>query len=509
MICAAEYKTLIDENWGDYKNFEKECLEQKYNELGYSYDVDHGTIKACFRSLYDVASQKNAMYRLGYNVKDAIDFIAKQQIVEASYFNFIDKSLLSEADNSGKKELEPGKAADYIKSAEIFDFLADAIKCDDSSIPYIGSIKPLRDYQMPNSYVWMDGCDTWTNQITKACYIKDEYIYYFEKERVNLSWDSGFNICRFNLRTGVKEVLQPAQVSNAFGMGCIFYNERFPLFSILQNRIYYPSSGRVLAMNLDGSDVAPVHGFEKEWKIDGGISGVWAFHGGMLIYASDGLYRLLYDVDSKPVKILADIQDLMDFSDREIVTKSGKVIDIRTKEKEAINKIYLGLGDNSPLLIDSSNGIAYYYKKSDACGFADKIIGTDKTGKVVNVWNMPLFSDKQKKLSGYDSLVFNGVRMMAKFTARAIDKGYCHSSSENEAGCAAYIAEYDHLGFENVVYQMDKFSFDNEYCFGEHHYIYGNMNIVLMGVNRQKHNGSYWLTAITHHGAAIPFDKFN
>ena len=508
MICATEYKRIIKEKWGHYNKFEEECLDQKYKNLGYSYDVDHGAIKGCFKNFYDMSTQKNPGFRLHYNDKNAIEFIMKQHIVEASYIDLISKSLLSEYENNGTKELIPGKANDYINNAEIISFLADALKCDDSFIPTIGNIKQIDNYKTPNSYVWMDDHNIWENQIIKACYIKDEYIYYFEKEGVHVSSEYGFNICRFNMRTRTKEVLQPALINVQYGMGCIDSGERFPLFSIFEDRIYYPSSGRVFVMNLDGSNVAPVYGFENKWRINGDIQGVWAIHDGILICANGGLYRLLYGVDPKPVKILTDIRDLMDFSDKVIVTKSGKIIDIRSKEKKSINKVYPGLGKNSPLLVDSNNEIAYYYKKSDVCGFADKIIGTDKNGDIVNVWNFPLLSDNQKKLDGYDSLVFNGGRMMGKFIARALDKGCWRDSGEKQPGCAAYVAEYDHLGFENVLYQMDKISFDTEYCFGAHHYISGGMNIVLMGVDKQKYEGSYWITAITHHGEAIPFDMF-
>ncbi len=116
---------------------------------------------------------------------------------------------------------------------------------------------------------------------------------------------------------------------------------------------------------------------------------------------------------------------MLNFSDKEIITKDGYVIDLKTKEKTTIKKVYPGTAGKHVVMVNGANEIAYHYEKGEDSLLDGALIGSDKVGNIVDIWNIPKLSKKQYELlsgNSYSSLIFNGNKMMAKFISLSIDK---------------------------------------------------------------------------------------
>ena len=511
------FEKKIQDDLGGKKGF-GELIISKANALDYS---DEDTIDI----MWDITD-----FRVRY-ADVTMSFLKKEGFGDAFIVDSVKKFILHKEGDGETAKLVPGKAL----SRECIEIMGEASKAprgsalasqslfsamfgfNDAEAPYqtmdaeeYGDlsriIEKYKAGKTPRSYYMHSAFQGDSGQhILKAAYRNGEYLYFYRGDGGDRY--KQFEICRMNLQNGLTQVLfsSPKNSYNDICKSCINSESRFPLFHIFNNRIYFPAENELCSMNLDGSNL------EVEMKLPrkaGYYSGVWVLPDGYLLATWDELFRFIRGIDNKPVKMI-DLSNLIDFSDDVLISKDGKSIDIRTKQKTALSKIYPALKKQELLLVDSVNEIAYYLEKDENWSLDSKIIGTDKNGDIVDEWKVPYLSKRFRGEysfgDGYESIVFNGFRMMAKYESFTIDKKFYHDGDNK--GCPGYLAEYGRDGFENMLYQMEECSQKDQYRFARFHAPVGDLNLVLKGVD-EKYDGRYYSTVITHDGKEFPFAKF-
>lgn len=517
----AEKRTLfdkiIDEEFGGRDAFEKMIIS-KAKAQGYSEDDAKMLI---FRKLY--------MFKIdAESTKDLISFLEKEGFGDALMISSLNHFILHEEGPEENRRLVPGHvfskesfgkviearnmpkgSSIATRTASIMPFLVNDKaffeKCQetDESV-WDRIVKKYKNAKQPRSYYYHGGDRGIAGQyIAKASYCLDNYFYFY---RVGGYSANKYEICRMNLADGRTQVLYSSKrYENSIWRANIDVATKFPLFSIRDDKIYFTDENQIYSMNLDGSNLAVE---VKLTRKSNEYVGAFALPNGFLIAAGDEIYRYIYGLDTKPVKVIY-LSELIDFNDDVLISKDLKQIDIRTKEKTSLSKIYPGIAKKEVFYVDSMNEIVYYYEKDEKWDLDSTIVGVDKTGTIVDEWNVPYIPVKLRENfgRGYESIVFDGFRLMAKYESFAIGKYLYNGSEEGNEGCPGYLAEYGRDGFENTLYQFKECSMDNQYRFGQFHALSEDMTFALMGVD-EKYEGTYYSSLITHDGKVYPYDKF-
>ena len=153
---------------------------------------------------------------------------------------------------------------------------------------------------------------TFKSQLAKACYLYEDFIYFHD--------DKGA-IFRKNLTSGEVLLLAKTLEENYNCPDVLDQNSTFPRFCIYNEKIYFPKGCHIFVMDLDGKNINPLSGFEKDRQDI--YDGVWAFQGGVLVLSGLDLKLFRYGVDNKPLKLCYGT-DVWDFSKNEIITNAGK-----------------------------------------------------------------------------------------------------------------------------------------------------------------------------------------
>ena len=510
-IDLKSFKAIIDKNWGGCEMFISDYYRPKlkscdynadmflrYNMINVIYDyVSNGWndgMKFQFFEMINFDKLTEMTKKLG--LSEDICLSEKQQ-----YIKFFKKAILHSENKDGGTVLIPGKSSD------MSDFRMSkgrGIKESDRKVigfnPYvwqIGEYGATRKKNPNSCAFWYQGKIQY--QLTKACYVINGFLY-FHTGRGYKS-NGLLEICKMDLSTGKISIIKRLNVES--NIECVLFIDQHkilkPFFSIYDNRIYYPDDGCIYSMDLNGGDVRPVKGFTKNRRIK--YCGVWAFDGGMLLFSGEtSVYRYIFNQDTAP-ELIFDKGEIIDFSDKELITESGKVVDVLTKERKSLTKVYPSLAGKELFWVDSVNEIAYYLEKNDNWIYVSNIVGTDKSGKIVDIWNIPLIPKKRYDFmkSSYETLIFNGIRMMGKFNGIDLDM----RQRNNNHACGSYIAEYDRDGFENVLSYRNSDDCRSDY-FAAYHYVIGDMNLVVRVIAKGRPYQEYQ-SVISHDGKEFPF----
>ncbi len=527
------YKNIVSMHWSSYEAFSS-YLEEKCSNFGFK-DFEINKISYDFRSSHNDKENSSKWFSWLSNYS-LFDLSEKIGMSEPILFNAMKKSFLNKTVANGTDRLIPGEAA----SDEVKELMAQACDCryhdsrdllfyldiltmrdenypeetstiiselsdmdDETSKVISGNYNDIVKRKTPNSFTRIMpqyGMKdlTFKSQLAKACYLYEDFIYFHD--------DKGA-IFRKNLTSGEVLLLAKTLEENYNCPDALDQNSTFPRFCIYNEKIYFPKGCHIFVMDLDGKNINPLLGFEKDRQDI--YDGVWAFQGGVLVLSGLDLKLFRYGVDNKPLKLCYGT-DVWDFSKNEIITNDGMVIDLNTKEKSNLKKIYPGTAGKHVVMVDGVNEIAYHYEKNGKSLLDGKLIGTDKSGDIVDIWSIPKISRMQYELleefNTYSSLVFNGSRMMGKFVSLSLDKS-AYSKNDPE-GCGQYLAEYSRNGFENKLYSETE-CICEEHKFGEFHYVLGGNNLVLMGQGLNEYGGTVYASSlITPDGNITPFCRY-
>jgi len=296
-------------------------------------------------------------------------------------------------------------------------------------------------------------------------------------------------------------------------------------FSICNDLIYYENgSGGICTMRLDGSDKRELTDLTDNRKTS--VFMPMAFPG-FLLYVDGGGQLWKRDPSGVKTKIrkLGSWRGIAGISEREVNIENRELIDLRTLERQKVEKKYPALKKKTVFYIDMAREIAYYEDNTDTGHSQDRrLIGVNPQGETVDYWEMPLMPYvpydcnsnvpyDHISLYCYSSFCFNGQRLSVKIDAveQAMEEKYRPLTSKpiekymelwTSQGLSErewpHIALFDRRGNRRLLLEKKQ----GDWWVGSFHLMTENGVVIL-----ERHEGSaYWNTyyPVTSKGAIPP-----
>lgn len=292
---------------------------------------------------------------------------------------------------------------------------------------------------------------------------------------------------RINISGGQKQLLLEFKPNSQ--MRQYYPLDREQIFSIARNRIFLPvgQPDMIVSMNLDGSDVRYMNDLKvKDTEI---ITRPYAFSDFMLYEKNDKqLYRYDYET-GQSTKLIKYTGLITGVSEKEIIFDNKRVLKLDTLSRVGIQSIYpalKGKSEDDVILIDCTREIAYYRDR-----VKKKIIGTDKNGKIVDIWVLPRRHwSCDAHWRNYDSRCFNGRRWTGKIGDVSINAQAQVGIWEENAPISIpqMMVAYDRSG-NTVIVHKDRQNPDErsgKYNYGLGHAMTQHMEIVLRNTEDAK-----------------------
>ena len=285
---------------------------------------------------------------------------------------------------------------------------------------------------------------------------------------------------RVNASDGQKQQLLKFKKNSKMSYNSPLENEQ--MFSIANDQIFLPvgDPDAIIKVGLDGSD--PCYLKDLKGKSSNDIITRPLAFSSFMVYqrGSSTLYRYDYNTGTS-TKLTQFTGKITGISEKEIVFDNQRVLKLDTLEKVSVQKVYpalKGKKEEDIILIDCTREIAYYIDKSQ-----EKIFGTDKNGKIVDIWNFPRIL-RWHKWDYYDTHCFNGVRWTCKYQYKGVTKGlwltYLSDDETYPVSLPQIIATFDRSGNIVILHEdpaaSKRISFSN---FGRFHVMTPHFDLVL------------------------------
>lgn len=277
-------------------------------------------------------------------------------------------------------------------------------------------------------------------------------------------------------------------------------------FSIHNDKIYFSDeNNQISCMDLNGNDRQV---FIKGKNLDMPIA--FSKH---IFYRRNGKRLYCYNLTNGSNQEICDAQNVIGISDKEVLLNTGKtirILNLETLEKQSIQNVYVGLKKTKPenlLYVDMSLEIAYYMEDKGSY-LKNRIVGINKEGEIVDVWQLPKMP--QKKFSDivshqyggdYSSICFNGRELSLKEAPQDhVDLakqyptwGNC-MSQDKQLQQAAFACNFDRLGYRSVFREKTGVM-KGGHTFGAYHAMTNDFAIFLEYIPTGENQGCYWITA--------------
>lgn len=266
------------------------------------------------------------------------------------------------------------------------------------------------------------------------------YLYYFKKDAKfagdNNTRQSPYCICKKPLTGGPEIVVHrflhkitnghvisniwndnkdPALPDNIYDFGSEIY------FGIYNDKIYINEQDDILCLDLDGRLVKRFN-MPRNFKYR--IVCPIGVDGGLLTFNPrlDEMYY--YDFSDKSLQKIADLKYIIAITNKEVyytkttAQKAVFVYDVKTKTSSRINKVYSGLKKNTVVAIDAEHEIIYYAENTSGDICKSRILGINKYGEIVDIWQKPRFIDYKftSTFQNTSTLTFNGKNHVVSLT---------------------------------------------------------------------------------------------
>lgn len=301
------------------------------------------------------------------------------------------------------------------------------------------------------------------------------YLYFIE---LGDNWQDDNMLYRINCSNGQKQQLLKFKKNSEMHRGG-YPLEATQIFSIANDQIFLPvgDPNAIIKMGLDGSN--PCYLKNLKGKNREVITRPFAFSSFLIYQKGSTLYRYDYRTGDS-TKLIQFTGEITGVSEKEIIFDNRQVLSLSTLEKVSIQKVYPALKGKSAediVLIDCTRELAYYRDKAQ-----EKVFGTDKNGRIVDIWNMPRLHWSDLERWHYDTHCFNGTRWTCKYEYASVteDATLNYLSDTSPISLPQIIASFDRSGNIIIIHE-DPVSSMNNYTndFGLFHAMTPHFDLVL------------------------------
>lgn len=221
-------------------------------------------------------------------------------------------------------------------------------------------------------------------------------------------------------------------LSSTFPLGHL---AEFCYFTVNNDRVYfYQYDGeyrRIMSIGIDGKDLSVVpipkaasrSGFYAPYATKHGL--ILFSHNQRSVHFYDFITQTVEEIISAPNRI-----DILSVTDREVYIKKNSkrnsvyVFDLENKKIAKLQEVYPTLKGHTPIQIDGKREIVYFAENIESIckeHYIDvrsmefnqymidtRLIGINKAGEIVDIWEAPRIYPNFWKGGGYDSFAFNG-----------------------------------------------------------------------------------------------------
>lgn len=327
------------------------------------------------------------------------------------------------------------------------------------------------------------------------------YLYYVEVA----DYGEKSALYRINTSNGQKQQLLKFAANSQMRRGDYPLNAT-QIFSIARDRIFLPigEPDAIVMMELDGSNPCYLKNLRASGRHDI-LTRAYAFDNFMIYQkGSSTLYRYDYRT-ANSTKLIQFSGEITGVSEKEIIFDNKRVLKLDTLQKMSIQSLYpalKGKSDEDIILVDCAREIAYYRDQAQ-----EKVFGTDKAGRIVDIWNMPRLHWSDPEQWWYDTHCFNGTRWTCKYGYASVTKDARRGSVSNGPVFLPQImASFDRNGNMVVVHEHQERSEKDQYPFGQFHTMTAHFDMVL----RYHTDHHHWNMAFNMYqpGSFIPLCKF-
>ena len=257
---------------------------------------------------------------------------------------------------------------------------------------------------------------------------KNHKVYYLEGKQTPHSY-SGQLYCihELDLNTGVDKVILKIEddscgwrgfpdISGSYRRVC---HTRFPMFSLFGQCIYYTSNDTIYRANLQEKKIYKLKNSIGKNKI---YAAPIKLQKGFIYIGKSSEYVLYYYTDNENIKISV-CNEILAYNEREVYFTKGKkntlmVFDSNDMQTRKISEVYQNIEKKQIIFVDAGKEIAYYLEDSNAVLGDSRLLGINKQGNLVDIWEKPKLLSQLKRVAKldegytYHSIAFDGKHLI-------------------------------------------------------------------------------------------------
>ncbi len=228
---------------------------------------------------------------------------------------------------------------------------------------------------------------------------------------------------------------------------------------------------KIFSMNLDGGDIEQL---SIPDKIADKMYYPHAVEKGIICTDRQKRNLCFYDYNTGVLKKIYPMLKLIAITEEEVYflkpnsKKYMYVFNIKSGIVSKINDIYPGLEKHIAVHIDVEREIAYYIENGSCDTSANSIIGINKYGEIVDIWEKPHIYKDFLNTHAYDGIAFNGkslVGVVTNSSASVKNNLNCKyfNEDENDYSFMSTIISFDRAGNAHCIYKGNYNRYSDNY----------------------------------------------